>query len=141
MNRYTYDEISVGHSEVFQATVTDEMMSGFLNITGDVNPLHTDDEFAIKSSGGKFSGKAAYGMLTASFMSTLAGVYLPGENSLIHKVEAEFPLPVYVGDKLTFTGIVANKNDNFNTIELKVTAVNDEGKKVLRGKMRVEVLR
>ena len=136
MNQYSYDDISVGHTETFTIAITPEMMNGFGKITGDFNPLHTGEQYA-KNAG--YKDKAVYGMLTSSFMSTLAGMYLPGENSLIHKVEAEFPSPVYIGDRLTFTGVVARKEDRFQTIELKVTATNSENRKVLRGKIRVGV--
>jgi len=139
LNRYTYDEIAIGHTETFTVVITDEMMSGFRGITGDCNPMHLDDDHA--RGFGRYSGRVAYGMLTASFMSTLAGVYLPGENGLIHKVEAEFPSPVYAGDEITFTGRVIRKDDNFGTIEVKVAAVNGSGQKVCRGKMRIGVLK
>ena len=141
MNCYTYDEITEGHTSTFSVTITEQMMSNFFVITGDCNPLHTDEGVCDKSNGDGFVGKVVYGMLTASFLSTLAGVYLPGKHSLIHKSEAEFPTPVYVGDTLVFTGEVVNKNDSFRVIELKVTARNGAGKKVLRGKMRVGVLK
>lgn len=138
MNHYIYDEIAIGHTEAFTVVVTEEMVSGFYRITGDNNPLHSDDTFAQNSENG-FLNKVVYGMLSASFLSTLAGVYLPGEKSLIHRVEVEFPAPVYVGDTLSFSGEVVRKDDNFNTIEIKVIARNSDGKKVLRGKMRVGV--
>ena len=140
MNYYKYKDIEVGHTETFSVTVTNDMMANFYDITGDCNPLHLSDEFAKSGENKSFSGRVVYGLLTASFLSTLAGVYLPGENSLIHKIEAEFPAPVYVGNVITFTGTVVRKDDNFNIIELKVTATNKEGKKVCRGKMRIGVL-
>lgn len=141
MNRYSYNEITVGHTTIFAVTITEKMMSDFYSITGDCNPLHLDDDFARESRAGQYQGRVAYGMLTASFMSTLAGVYLPGENSLIHKIEAEFPAPVYIGNVVTFIGEVIRKDDNFNTIEVKVTATNSDGQKVCRGKMRIGVLK
>ncbi len=79
-------------------------------------------------------------MLTASFLSTLAGVYLPGERSLIQQVEIKFAKPVYIGDTLTVTGQVAEKNDTVQRIELKVTITNQDAAKVLRGKMGVLVI-
>ena len=136
MNSYTYDEIKVGDTETFDVTITDDMMTSFCGITNDMNPLHADEVYA-KEAG--FEGKVVYGMLTASLMSTLAGMYLPGRYSLIHKTESEFPAPVFIGDTLTITGEVTSKNDDFKVIELKVTARNGDGKKVLRGKMRVGV--
>ncbi len=137
MNTYTYDEIEVGQAESFTVTVTEDMLSSFKAITGDNNPLHNDEDFA-KAKGQP--GRVAYGMLTASFLSTLAGVYLPGERSLIQQVEIKFAKPVYIGDTLTVTGQVAEKNDTVQRIELKVTITNQEGAKVLRGKMGVLVI-
>ncbi len=137
MNTYTYDEIEVGQAESFTVTVTEDMLTSFKAITGDNNPLHNDEDFA-KAKGQP--GRVAYGMLTASFLSTLAGVYLPGERSLIQQVEIKFAKPVYIGDTLTVTGQVAEKNDTVQRIELKVTIINQEGAKVLRGKMGVLVI-
>ena len=79
-------------------------------------------------------------MLTASFLSTLAGVYLPGEKSLIHSIETKFIKPVFVGDKLTILGEVSSKNDLFSVIEMKITIRNQDNIKVLRGNMKVGVL-
>lgn len=137
MNHYSYEEIVEGQKECFTVTVTDKMLDSFEMITGDHNPLHRNSEYAQQKG---YKEKVAYGMLTASFLSTLAGELLPGERSLIHKVEVEFPRPVYVGDVLQVEGIVKEKNDLFRTLELKVTVKNQDGIKVLRGKMRVQVL-
>ena len=79
-------------------------------------------------------------MLTASFMSTLAGVYLPGRYSLIQSVETKFAEPVFVGDVLEVKGEVMEKNDTYRLIFLKVTIRNENGKKVCRGKMQIQVL-
>ena len=103
MNDLSYEEIEVGHKESFTVTVTEEMMDKFLAITGDVNPLHNDEDYA-RSEG--HPGRVVYGMLSASLLSTLAGVYLPGKRSLIHEVKIKFAKPVYIGDTLTVEGTV-----------------------------------
>lgn len=136
VKRYSYEELLIGHTESFTVTVTEEMMQFFCQVSGDWNPLHRDAAYA-RSKG--YQDKVVYGMLTASFLSALAGVWLPGERSLIHQVEAEFPAPVYVGDVLTVEGIVKEKNDTFRFLNVKVTIRNQAGKKVLRGKMRIQV--
>jgi len=138
MNKYTMKDIKVGLKESFSVTVTSEMMDGFKAITGDINPLHTDEAFA-KANG--FADKVVYGMLTSSFLSTLAGVYLPGENSLIREVEVKMKKTVFVGDTLTVTGEVSEINTDFNIFVMKVTIVNQDGEKVLRGKMQMGVLK
>ncbi len=137
MNTYTFDELKVGMSESFQVTITEAMLDSFKGITGDVNPLHNDEEFA-KAKG--HVGRVAYGMLTASFLSTLAGVYLPGEKSLIQQVETKFSSPVYIGDELTVKGEIVELVESVQRLELKVTITNQNGKKVLRGKMQILVV-
>ncbi len=137
MNNYYYNDIEPGHTESFSVSVTDEMLDSFRNITGDDNPFHRDDDFA-KEHG--FKGHVAFGMLTASFLSTLAGMYLPGEKSIIQNTEIKFMKPVYPGDTLTVSGTVAEKNDAFSVMKLKVFIKNQDGEKVLRGSMQVGFL-
>lgn len=137
MNTYTYDELEKGHIEKFDVTITEGMLSRFLEITGDSNPMHTDAEFA-KSKG--YEDRICYGMLTSAFLSTLAGMYLPGEKSLIHSVETIFKSPVYIGDTLTISGEITDKNDNFKVLDVKVQIVNQNGKKVVRGKMQIGMI-
>ena len=136
MNDLSYEEIEVGHKESFSVTVTEEMMDKFLAITGDVNPLHNDEDYA-RSAG--HPGRVVYGMLSASLLSTLAGVYLPGKRSLIHEVKIKFAKPVYIGDRLTVEGTVEEKHDVYSLLVLKVTVRNQSGDKVCRAKMQVGV--
>ena len=136
MNDYTYEEIEIGHKESFTVTVTKEMMESFCAMTGDVNPLHNDEEYAIANG---YSGRVVYGMLTGSLLSTLAGVYLPGKRSLIQEVKIKFAKPVYIGDTLTIEGTVEEKHDAFSLIVLKAVIRNEAGDKVCRATMRVGV--
>ena len=50
MNEYTFDEIEVGMSASFKKLITKEMEDSFRMITGDENPLHKDDSFALEMS-------------------------------------------------------------------------------------------
>lgn len=137
MNAYTYEQIDVGHKESFDVTVTEEMMEHFLQITGDVNPLHMDAEYAVTRN---YADKVVYGMLTSSFYSTLAGVYLPGKYSLIHSVESKFLKPVYVGDTLTVSGTVKEKEDAYRMLILNLLILNQKGEKVSKGTMQIKML-
>ncbi len=139
MNEYTIKDLSEGKTESFSVTVTEEMMSRFFEITDDSNPLHRDSDFAKNRQG--FKDKVVYGMLTASFLSTLAGVYLPGKYSLIQDVKTSFSKPVYVGDRLTVSGEVAFVHEALNNFDMKVSVVNQNGEQVLRGKMTVGFLK
>ena len=137
MNTYKFEDLKVGMSEEFKTTITADMLASFKTITGDINPLHNDEDFA-KSKG--HPGRVAFGMLTASFLSTLAGVYIPGERSLIQQVETKFANPVYIGDELTVKGEITELIESVQRLTLKVTITNQNGKKVLRGKMEILVV-
>ena len=130
MNSYTLADLAVGTTESFTVTVTAEMMDAFYAITGDNSPIHMDADYA---AGRGYPGRVVYGMLGASMVSTLAGVYLPGEHCLLHQVDSKFVKPVFIGDTLTVTGKVAEVNDTFSQITVKFTITNQDGKKVTRG--------
>lgn len=137
MNEYTYEQIAEGHTESFQVTLTEEMMEQFLRITGDVNPLHRDAAYARTRH---YADKVVYGMLTSSFYSTLAGVYLPGKYSLIHSVESKFLRPVYVGDTLTIFGVVKEKEEACRMLIVKLLITDQSGEKVSKGTMQIKML-
>ena len=46
IREYRYEEIEAGMEERFQVEITAEKMELFRQITGDINPLHCDREFA-----------------------------------------------------------------------------------------------
>lgn len=130
MNHYTLAEMTPGLTESFTVTVTEEMMQAFERLTGDRSPIHVDEAYA-KARG--YGGRVVYGMLGASFFSTLAGVYLPGEHCLLHGVECKFARPVFIGDTLTVTGTVVNVSEAVAEAEIKAVITNQDGKKVTRG--------
>lgn len=133
MNHYTLAEMQPGLTKSFTVTVTQEMMDAFLNLTGDCSPIHVDEDYA---KGRGYPGRVVYGMLGASFFSTLAGVYLPGEHCLLHGVDCKFARPVFVGDTLTISGTVTHVSEAVSEAEIKATITNQDGKKVTRGVIR-----
>ena len=137
MNEYRISEISVGMSESFSTTVTENMMQGFLDITGDENPLHINNDFARERG---FEGRVVYGMLTASLISTLGGCYIPGKYCLIQGVEIKFSKPVFIGDTLNVAGEVIKVDYDLKYLEIKVIIRNQNNEKVLRGVLKAGVM-
>ena len=137
MNEYRITDISAGQQESFSVTVTEDMMDKFRAITGDINPLHVSDDFA---KGKGFPQRVAYGMLTASLISTLGGVYLPGKYCLIQGVEVRFAKPVFIGDVLEVTGEAVKVDRDLRYLEIKVTIRNQRNEKVLRGLLKAGVM-
>ena len=136
MNHYRLADLTSGVTESFTVTITEEMMAQFYAITGDNSPIHMDADYA---AGRGYPGRVVYGMLGASFLSTLAGVYLPGEHCLLHGVDLKFAKPIFIGDTLTVTGVVDEVNDTFREITIKASIVNQDGKKVTRAVIRAGV--
>ena len=82
MNNYKLEDIKLNMTEEFSVTITEEMQNSFRDITGDINPMHSDDKFAKKKG---FDNKLVFGMLSCSLFSKLVGVYLPGKNCLFQE--------------------------------------------------------
>lgn len=94
----------------------------------------------MQVSGGKFERHVAFGMLTASLYSTVAGMYLPGKYSLIHSLEnVDFKKPVFAGDELFVTATVKDKQDDLHLIILDVVIRNQNNKVVSKASMKVLV--
>ena len=138
LNCYKFDDIIEHETKAdFEVTVTSEMMDQFLAISGDHNPMHVDSDYA-KSKG--YYDRLVYGMMTASFYSTLVGVYLPGKYCLLQEIETSFYNPVYIGDILSIKGEVIEKNIVLKRIEISARIVNQNGKRISKAKIMVGCL-
>ncbi len=141
MNEYTFDDLQPGMHESFLVRITEDMEDAFRNMTGDVNPLHKDDTYAYEIGEGKFRGHISFGMLTASFYSTLVGVWLPGKYSLIHSLDIKFQKPVYEDDELTITGEIIEKQEALRLIIINAEIRNQNRQIVSKAKIKVLVLK
>ena len=68
---YYIDELKPGMSESFTKTVTARDVELFGEVSGDVNPVHFDEDFASRTI---FKGRIAHGVLSASYISTVLGM-------------------------------------------------------------------
>jgi acyl dehydratase len=126
----------VGDATSFDKTWTKEDVTLFSKLSEDTNPLHTDEGYAQTT---RFGQPLVHGMLVASSLSTLAGMYLPGKYSLILKQTLLFKNPVFIGDTVTIQGRVTAKVEVSNIISLDVEITKGE-QVVVSGEMFVQVL-
>lgn len=135
MNTYTFKEIEVSQKVNFIYELNEEKMEMFKKITGDENPLHNDLQYAMDSG---YPEKVVYGMLTSAILSTLAGMYLPGQYSLIHKIEINYLKPVFISKcPLQVEAEVIEKDDRFQIIKIKYLIKDSENNKVSKGTMQI----
>ena len=125
-----FKEIQVGDSASIERIISLEDIEAFSNLTGDKNPIHVDQKFAEK---GKFGAPVAHGMLTSSFISTLIGMTLPGEGSIITNINLDFRKPVFIDDSICTTIEVIKKIELSKQVLVKLTVCNQQSKTVISG--------
>lgn len=71
----------------------------YSQLTGDVNPIHTDDAFAHAKG---FNGRICHGMLVASNISKILAVNFPGEGTIYLNQHLDFKSPAYPNNELKY---------------------------------------
>ena len=95
-----YEDLQVGQSASMEKTVTDADVRAFGEATGDLNPLHLDEEYARRTI---FRGRVAHGALSIGFISAVVGTKLPGEGTIFLTAKTDFKAPVRIGDHVVTT--------------------------------------
>jgi 3-hydroxybutyryl-CoA dehydratase len=131
------EDFEPGRQASFTKTFTDEDVRRFIEITGDVNPLHVDDAFA---AGTRFGRRILHGMLSASILSTMVGMLLPGPGAIYRSQTIRFLRPVYVGDTLTAHFAVRSVDREKHRLEIDSWIENQDGQRVLEGVCEVGLL-
>jgi acyl dehydratase len=132
----SYDSLVVGEQVTFQHTILDEDIVAFAALSGDHNPLHTDEDYAKTT---QFGGKVVHGLYLGSPVSRLVGMELPGRYALLVKESLEFKKPVMVGDTVVVSGTLDQKSDATKLIRVDVT-ITVVDVIVVRGDIIVRVL-
>ena len=100
---YTIDQLKPGMSESFSKTVTEEDIQAFGKVSGDMNPVHFDEDYAKTTI---FKGRIAHGVLSLSYLSTVLGMKMPGPGTIFLSQSSRFKAPVRIGDTVTATVMV-----------------------------------
>jgi len=130
-----YDQIRVGDRASFTRTITPERVDAFARVTGDVNPVHVDDEFAATTP---FGERIAHGMLAASLLSTVIGTRLPGVNAVYLGQDLRFVAPTRLGDTLTAECEVIDRREDKPILTLRTTVTRQDGVVVVEGQAVVK---
>jgi 3-oxoacyl-[acyl-carrier protein] reductase len=133
-----YSEIKVGQKAEITHKLSSKDISTFVELTGDDNRLHVDEDFAKTTS---YKKQVAHGMLGASFISTVIGTKLPGDGALWFSQNLEFLLPVRIGDTITVVAEVIKKYDRDEIIELSTNIFNQSRQQVTKGLAKVKIVK
>lgn len=124
--------LQIGDSATMTKKFTATDIATFAKLTGDFGKLHTDTEFAGKYG---FGRPVVHGVLTGSLISSVMGMELPGDGTILMDEDLHFTGPVYAGDTITATVVLKGVQDmkRFYVGELYGTCTNQDGTIVVEG--------
>ncbi len=122
--------LKIGDSASLTKTFSDEDVRTFAQISGDVNPVHLDDEYA---AGTRFGARLVHGILTSGLISAVLGTLLPGPGSVYIQQTLKFRAPVYIGDTITARVTLAKLRTDKPIATFETVCTNQDSATVLDG--------
>ncbi len=89
--------VHIGDQACLEKEITMQDIQDFARVTLDYNKIHTDLAFAKEQM---FGRPIAHGMLSLSLLSSVMGMKLPGEGTILMGCSSKFMKPVFIGDRL-----------------------------------------
>ena len=118
--------------------ITFEHIREYASISGDLNPLHVDENFARDTS---FGGIVAHGMLTLAYVSEMMAGFFGEDWFSTGHLDVRFKQPSRPGDKLTLHGEVLGviRRKTGTTVICDVQCDNQHHQSVLIGTCKVRL--
>ena len=123
-------KFNIGQKATISKIYTKEDIENFAKLSGDMNPIHIDNDYSKKTI---FKKPIAHGILVASLISNVIGNKLPGEGSIYLNQVLKFIKPVFVDDRITATVVITELDNNKNLINLNTNCKNQDGNIVITG--------
>ena len=125
-----FDEVTVGEilPPLSKEAVTRVQLARYAGASGDFNPIHLDEPYAMAAGMG---GVIAHGMLSMAFLAEAVARW-SGPAS-VARIEARFKSIVRPGDSLTVRGTVVEATEADRTVRLRLQCDNQEGVTVTEG--------
>ncbi len=121
----------VGDRAEFEKMVTAEAVARFADCTGDMNPLHRDQDYAAKT---RFGQCIAHGMLSAGFISAVLGTKLAPDSCVIYLSQSlRFLRPVKIGETIRAVAEVKGTDPEKRIVTVQTDCFNQDGEPVVKG--------
>ena len=121
----------------FTKEVTQQDINTFADVTGDHNPLHSNEEYAART---RFKQPIAHGMFGAGVISAALGTRLAPESVVVYLSQnLRFRAPVLAGDTITATCTVTTVEVEKSRLSLQTTVTNQDGVDVIIGDAQVMI--
>jgi 3-hydroxybutyryl-CoA dehydratase len=133
----TFDDVPIGRKHTIERTISPADVDAFGRLSGDLNPLHMDDEFARRTP---FKRRVVHGLLTGALVST-AHTQLTGPGFAYVGQELRFLGPVFIGDTINVEVTVVEKKPAKRILILDTVVRKQTGDAVLAGLSALKELR
>lgn len=130
----SFSDFQIGDLAIFEQSFEPDAFTQFAAMSGDLNPLHHDADYAAAS---EFARPIVPMHMTISPLSRIAGMIFPGNPSLYLGHEVRSILPVFYGDRLTYSAKITGLNAALQTLTIRVLVCRDV-QVVLEAQMRVK---
>ena len=130
----TFDEIQIGDIAKLERTLSEQDITLFAVMSGDINPAHVDPEYAMSS---RFREVIGHGMWSGALISTVLGTVFPGPGTIYLGQNLRFRRPVRVGDSITIKVTAKEKDAAKGKVVLDTECVNQDGEVVVSGTAEV----
>ncbi|PIS10283.1 MAG: protein dehydratase [Bdellovibrio sp. CG10_big_fil_rev_8_21_14_0_10_47_8] len=119
----------VGDIKTVTVQVTDKMVRQFAEMSGDMNPMHLDDEYAKNT---RYGRRIAHGMIAGALISRALAMEL-GHGGIYLSQTLKFLLPVFIDDVLTIQLRVASLREGKGIGNIETTVTKQTGELVVKG--------
>lgn len=133
LENIVYDDLHVGDTASFTRSLTEEELVLFAAVSGDVNPVHLDADFAADSM---FKERIAHGMWSGSLISAALATVMPGPGTIYLEQSLSFKRPVKLDDTLTVKLTITSK-ERKNRVTIACKVVNQRDETVVAGEAKV----
>jgi len=123
-----FEDCVQGMQAEFSQTITAELVDAFAALSGDQNPIHTDEAYAASTPLG---GRIAHGMIAGALFSRLIGMHLPGLYSLYLSQQLNFRKPVRIGDTVIVRGTITQRTESVRVLRIRTELIHAASGEIL----------
>lgn len=126
--------MKIGDYRSYQRTITKEEVRLFGELTGDLNDVHFNEDYAKTTP---FKKTIVHGMLVGSLFSKIFGLDYPGEGTIYIAQSLIFKKPVYPDDLLNVVVTVKDIILERNRVIFSTEIFNEQNELMLTGEATV----
>lgn len=128
-------KISIGFNYIYTFSFTQKDVELFAKASGDLNPIHLDEEYAKQTI---FKRTIVHGLLGGSVFSKVFGTIFPGDGTIYLKQDLSFFYPMHTETKYTATFKVISIDASKNRAIVETNIIDDQNNFIIKGEALIK---